>query len=196
MDWYTRQLGVDSRTVERAMSSEMRRLSLGSTAAAPGPSSAQLSVPERDRVAVNARVRRREYEIAYREALRASYGRRPAVAARSREPIAPAEMRTLLLPVDWTTEEETPPPECCICTRPLLREEAGGVVRLSCSELHRFHRKCVEEWLARQGTCPLCRQVPSVGELPLPQLPSPPPSPPSAKQSTSGPLGRPAPVCL
>ena len=43
--------------------------------------------------------------------------------------------------------------ECCIC----FHEQNIGdrVVRLPCG--HLYHRPCIEEWLQKKCTCPICR---------------------------------------
>lgn len=48
---------------------------------------------------------------------------------------------------------------CSICLEDYEPEElqdSGAIVQLSCG--HRFHSDCINPWLARKGTCPLCRQ--------------------------------------
>ena len=48
-----------------------------------------------------------------------------------------------------------PARECSICSRDF--EHGERLTRLPCSSEHTFHRDCIEGWLTRQGTCPLCR---------------------------------------
>ncbi|KAI0208487.1 hypothetical protein LSAT2_006833 [Lamellibrachia satsuma] len=48
-------------------------------------------------------------------------------------------------------EEEDP---CIICHDEL---ETGPVFKLGCS--HRFHKKCIDQWLQRHNTCPTCREL-------------------------------------
>lgn len=35
--------------------------------------------------------------------------------------------------------------------------QPGEIVRLQCDRAHCFHAGCIEAWLAKSGTCPLCR---------------------------------------
>lgn len=44
---------------------------------------------------------------------------------------------------------------CPVC---LLEFEAGDSISMSRNCTHKFHNKCIFEWLRRQDTCPLCRQ--------------------------------------
>lgn len=50
---------------------------------------------------------------------------------------------------------------CPIC----LDEWSEGDVAAEMPCKHRFHSKCVEEWLGRQATCPLCRYEMPVEEV-------------------------------
>ena len=48
--------------------------------------------------------------------------------------------------------------DCIICQMPLLdegEEDMGCLYKLPCS--HCFHKKCVEQWLHNNSTCPACR---------------------------------------
>ena len=51
--------------------------------------------------------------------------------------------------------------ECCICLAKYKDKEE--VRKLPCS--HKFHSKCVEEWLGRHATCPMCRYEMPVEEV-------------------------------
>jgi len=42
--------------------------------------------------------------------------------------------------------------DCPICLNPLLR---GTEVRCG----HTFHARCIEKWLRRNSTCPICRNI-------------------------------------
>ncbi|CAA0828613.1 RING/U-box superfamily protein [Striga hermonthica] len=44
---------------------------------------------------------------------------------------------------------------CSICLQDLKRRE---YTRLLPGCRHLFHRRCIDEWLVRQGTCPICRK--------------------------------------
>ncbi|XP_010476458.1 PREDICTED: E3 ubiquitin-protein ligase RDUF1-like [Camelina sativa] len=50
---------------------------------------------------------------------------------------------------------------CAIC----LEEWSKGDVAAEMPCKHRFHSKCVEEWLGRHATCPMCRY-----EMPVEQV--------------------------
>ncbi|CAF2050859.1 BnaA09g45710D [Brassica napus] len=50
---------------------------------------------------------------------------------------------------------------CSIC----LEEWSGGDVAAEMPCKHEFHSKCVEEWLGRHATCPLCRYEMPVEEV-------------------------------
>jgi hypothetical protein len=43
--------------------------------------------------------------------------------------------------------------ECSICQEIMM--EGNTVLKLSCR--HAYHTQCVETWLERQNTCPMCR---------------------------------------
>jgi hypothetical protein len=47
-------------------------------------------------------------------------------------------------------------PECCICK--VEYDEGVDVRVLPCSNQHHFHAECVDMWLKRHSTCPLCRK--------------------------------------
>ena len=44
---------------------------------------------------------------------------------------------------------------CSVCTEPFVLQQRGVVVKLHCG--HMFCAGCIEEWLRREHTCPLCR---------------------------------------
>lgn len=51
---------------------------------------------------------------------------------------------------------------CAIC---LEDYEEGELLRiLGCSELHHFHAECVDQWLKKNKTCPLCKRSIDEGE--------------------------------
>ena len=45
--------------------------------------------------------------------------------------------------------------ECAVCRDAF--EEGDRATRMPCSARHVFHAKCVEEWLKRDDSCPMCR---------------------------------------
>mmetsp|Transcript_43999 Transcript_43999/g.82212 ORF Transcript_43999/g.82212 Transcript_43999/m.82212 type:complete len:222 (+) Transcript_43999:43-708(+) len=45
--------------------------------------------------------------------------------------------------------------ECAICLADLLPEEEA--IQLPCAARHTFHAECLQSWLSRNVTCPLCR---------------------------------------
>jgi hypothetical protein len=47
-------------------------------------------------------------------------------------------------------------PACSVCLEPFLAGEE--VVLAGCAASHPFHGPCLETWLARRGSCPLCRE--------------------------------------
>ena len=46
--------------------------------------------------------------------------------------------------------------ECIICQ--LEYSPGDRLVTLDCDERHYFHEECIEEWLKRNGVCPICRK--------------------------------------
>lgn len=54
------------------------------------------------------------------------------------------------------TEESTDYEECVICKENM---SVGDVVlKLPCSDRHVFHRTCIEPWMCKHATCPLCKK--------------------------------------
>jgi len=59
-------------------------------------------------------------------------------------------------PLECDKGEESQQEECAICQDAIDPDAGEDVVReLPCR--HRFHRACIELWLARSQTCPCCR---------------------------------------
>lgn len=52
----------------------------------------------------------------------------------------------------WTTIEQM---ECAICLSSMSSEKDTAITKTECG--HKFHTKCLEEWIKRSNTCPLCR---------------------------------------
>ncbi|KAH9440497.1 hypothetical protein MJO28_016307 [Puccinia striiformis f. sp. tritici] len=46
---------------------------------------------------------------------------------------------------------------CSVCQEFYL--DSDDVSVLSCPGVHHFHTQCIQKWLSRQPTCPLCRAV-------------------------------------
>merc|ERR1712039_830037 len=51
------------------------------------------------------------------------------------------------------------PQECAICLQRF--EPMSEAAKLPCGKNHIFHHDCLLEWLQRQPSCPLCREIPS-----------------------------------
>ena len=47
------------------------------------------------------------------------------------------------------------PTQCAICQCDFV--EGDELKRLPCSPLHAFHTACIQQWLSKQSSCPLCR---------------------------------------
>jgi hypothetical protein len=43
--------------------------------------------------------------------------------------------------------------ECVIC----LEDSDIDIIRLKCS--HRFHKKCIEQWILQKKECPICSYI-------------------------------------
>ncbi|KAK3276779.1 hypothetical protein CYMTET_15176 [Cymbomonas tetramitiformis] len=55
--------------------------------------------------------------------------------------------------------------ECSICLTPILRNQVTK--RLPCGKNgHTFHLRCVNPWLSKHNTCPICRQPLHVNRMP------------------------------
>lgn len=46
--------------------------------------------------------------------------------------------------------------ECVVCFE--TYEADQQVVELPCDERHFFHTKCIEDWLKKNNSCPLCKK--------------------------------------
>lgn len=55
--------------------------------------------------------------------------------------------------VDIQTYVDNP---CSVCLEKLSTDNTA----LSCG--HTYHKKCIDEWLLKSQTCPICRQIQSV----------------------------------
>ena len=58
-----------------------------------------------------------------------------------------------LAPTDAGPDEAT---ECIICLNDMCEGDGQALKTLSCG--HKFHEPCVEEWLEKDGRCPICRR--------------------------------------
>ena len=47
--------------------------------------------------------------------------------------------------------------KCAICLMDFTKEEL--ICTLSCHKSHIFHEECIQEWVKKQTTCPICRQI-------------------------------------
>merc|ERR1712190_278514 len=68
------------------------------------------------------------------------------------ETVAPISQPTL---ADAVTAADFPIEECSVCFEPM-----GGACplrRLACG--HGYHHACIQRWLQRNATCPLCKMV-------------------------------------
>ena len=145
-EWYAQQAGAGGSDV---VQTELRRLGIGggasttthAPAAAPDRALAQRSRATRD----DALRQRLRDELAARDETR---------------PLEPSAIASLAH-VAW--DDGHPVRECSICMRSFAGATAPipAVVRLPCSALHVFHRDCIEAWLRRAGSCPMCRQRPA-----------------------------------
>jgi len=71
--------------------------------------------------------------------------------------------------------------ECCICKDLFVELDIGTT--LPCD--HFFHKECVETWLGRSHTCPLCRFELPVAKEPVPSSSSAPPLQQQQQQQSS-----------
>ena len=70
-------------------------------------------------------------------------------------------IQTILEKVSWIyhNEKSATEPESSMCTICLENMEGMKVVSLDCSEVHIFHKSCMNEWLCKENNCPLCRSI-------------------------------------
>ncbi|KAF3322625.1 E3 ubiquitin-protein ligase RING1 [Carex littledalei] len=54
-------------------------------------------------------------------------------------------------------EEEKPEEECAICMEKLFGKENKEAVVKETPCGHKYHSKCIEKWLEKHLSCPLCR---------------------------------------
>ncbi|XP_022761236.1 putative RING-H2 finger protein ATL69 [Durio zibethinus] len=52
---------------------------------------------------------------------------------------------------------QLPKPSADVCPICLLEYQANEILRTIPSCMHYFHADCIDEWLKRNATCPLCR---------------------------------------
>lgn len=67
-------------------------------------------------------------------------------------------------------------PSCSIC----LMDISNNSKRLDCN--HQFHKNCIDRWLIRKDTCPICRREVRA-TLPPIEYPTRPPPPPPVRES-------------
>ena len=46
--------------------------------------------------------------------------------------------------------------ECVICMQEF--KDSDQIAELRCDSRHIFHKKCIEDWLKNNDTCPTCRR--------------------------------------
>lgn len=149
--WYVRQLTASAQAPVAAAAIErsLRRLELStthSTAAAATVDSSQVA----------ARQRRREHDAAMRRryATELAPGQEATHTASATRPLPQATIDSL---PTFAWAETHLAQECTICMRDFYVGET--LCALPCA--HCFHQGCIDSWLARCGTCPLCRCRPA-----------------------------------
>ena len=83
---------------------------------------------------------------------------------------APCEEGAPAAATDTVPRRVSQPSQCTICMNDFREDDELKV--LPCSELHCFHTSCIQQWLCKQASCPLCRN--ECGER---RPPPPPPDP-------------------
>ena len=162
-DWYVRQLsgpnaGLGPTCASLSVHEELHRLGLGA-------SRSRQEVTSTANATSTARQRRREHEarLAVRDRLAAEVASRQDVTSHGSSVARPLLQDAIdaLSTFVWHEDDTTSSRDCTICMREF---EVGDVLmRLPC--VHNFHRDCIASWLARQGTCPLCRRPPEIAEI-------------------------------
>lgn len=82
----------------------------------------------------------------------------PAKSAQTVEDAAPADSgasTALAQPPFDPERRKNLPPQCAICMADFRDDEQLKV--LPCSDLHAFHTDCIQQWLDKHTSCPLCR---------------------------------------
>jgi len=91
--------------------------------------------------------------------LHVSYECLESAYRRAEKRLSKEELAKYEIDIDQQHQEGLNNVDCIICQMPLL-DEGGGedmscLYKLPCS--HCFHKKCVEQWLHNNSTCPACR---------------------------------------
>jgi len=79
---------------------------------------------------------------------------RPAINKRERDQVEIANFGNFKRNYFGRDECQFHEKECTICCDNFKAE--SEIIFLKCSDLHFFHRSCIEEWVKRAPTCPLC----------------------------------------
>eukprot|EP00516_Mucochytrium_quahogii_P005219 CAMPEP_0203763034 /NCGR_PEP_ID=MMETSP0098-20131031/15754_1 /ASSEMBLY_ACC=CAM_ASM_000208 /TAXON_ID=96639 /ORGANISM=" , Strain NY0313808BC1" /LENGTH=590 /DNA_ID=CAMNT_0050657637 /DNA_START=262 /DNA_END=2031 /DNA_ORIENTATION=- len=87
-------------------------------------------------------------------------GNHTPVGPNDRKDGAQADEEGIELQEKQTTHSETAPDMCSICLIDFEKKEV--LKQLPCK--HLFHEECIEPWLYRRGTCPLCKRHVITGE--------------------------------
>ena len=131
------------------------------SAGLPGAGAAGVIHAELTRLGLNRSAQdRAAAEAAEAQRVRqAALARYSSNAARQQFPSQPPMAANAIdeLPTIVYSSESCATRECVICTNPFIK--GAALISLPCSELHVFHRECLGTWLARQSSCPMCRQA-------------------------------------
>ena len=90
--------------------------------------------------------------------LHVSYECLESAYSRAEKRLTREELTKYEVIADQQHQESLKNVDCIICQMPLLdegEEDMSSLYKLPCS--HCFHKKCVEQWLHNNSTCPACR---------------------------------------
>ncbi|WVZ48905.1 LOW QUALITY PROTEIN: hypothetical protein U9M48_000299 [Paspalum notatum var. saurae] len=88
-----------------------------------------------------------------------------ALQRRRRQPVADMEVPQQAPPLPPAvraddhrgSEEQERQRECSVCLSEMMADGGEAALRVVRPCGHRFHATCVDQWLRRRGTCPMCR---------------------------------------